>query len=325
MSLLRGCCAVVLGFGLIAASASACAADFPEISSTGSIDALAFSADGKWLAVGTSKGFVAVWDLNTKKPAHAWEPKQTDNNWVRQIAFAPAKGQIAVAQAAALHLHPLPKSPKSLSVAGAHDLHCTSAAYSPSGKLLVTGGYDGVVRAWGPTGKIQHECVPGKFYRADGGAIHRVVAIDDRLVAACHFDHVVRLWDVPARKLVKELKHPNPVSDGVVTRDRKRLVTTSNDRQTRVWDLERLEQIHTVQAPATRIARAALGDQTVVLDARAWSLIDPVAAKVLHTKKHADPKTVWNSVAVSPDGTTVALGDSSGRVTFESVVTTSVP
>lgn len=53
----------------------------------GSILAVAFSLNGKWLATGDADGEVRLWEIVEGKHLLTW--KQNHNSWVRAVAFSP--------------------------------------------------------------------------------------------------------------------------------------------------------------------------------------------------------------------------------------------
>ncbi len=110
-----------------------------------------------------------------------------------------------------------------------------SVAYSPDGKWLASGGYDGVVRVWdADTGKLLREC------RGHTSHVWPVAfSPDGKLLASAGRDGTIRLWDPQTGQAVKVLQaDPNGVYKVVFTSDGKTLLSSGPDGLVRVWDVE---------------------------------------------------------------------------------------
>jgi WD40 repeat protein len=106
-------------------------------------------------------------------------------------------------------------------------------AFSPDGKLLVTGEAQGGLKVRDPaTGKV-------RFTLGEtGGAVYRVLfAPGGDVLASAGVDGVVRLWDVSAGKEKTALKgHTGAVTQLAFSRDGKTLASGGLDSTVRLWD-----------------------------------------------------------------------------------------
>jgi WD40 repeat protein len=118
----------------------------------GGINTMRFSPDGKTLATGSGDSSVALWDV--EKPGKEWKPRATvatGNFTVGMIAFSPDGRTVAACTferkgRANLFLIDVTagKLLASHRLAGA----VMALAYSPDGKVLVTGNSLGHIQAW---------------------------------------------------------------------------------------------------------------------------------------------------------------------------------
>jgi RNA polymerase sigma factor (sigma-70 family) len=186
-----------------------------------------------------------------------------------------------------------------------------SIAFSPDGKLLVSAGWDPVLRFWDPKS--------GREVRQIDGPTDRVEAIafapgGKQLALAT--DKYVSLLDVASGKEVRRLEgHDGRVEAVAFAPDGKSLA--SADKETvRLWEADSGKMLRTLEArggglyavafePAGRTVVAAGEDRT----ARVWDTKD---GKLLyHLRGHERPIT---GVAFSPDGKAlVTVGDDAVR------------
>jgi WD40 repeat protein/serine/threonine protein kinase len=138
---------------------------------------VACSPDGRLLASAGGSGEVRVWDSVTGQVRHFL---RVAGNTARAVAFAQDGRLLAVAGKGVVQLWSLPEGRiwKELAV---HPAGVDALRYSPSGRLLVAGGRNGVVTLWDTTqGYRQRSLVP-----RDEGRIQAVAfSPDERLIAS---------------------------------------------------------------------------------------------------------------------------------------------
>jgi dipeptidyl aminopeptidase/acylaminoacyl peptidase len=108
-------------------------------------------------------------------------------------------------------------------------------AFSPDGKLLASasGMADKSVRLWNPADGKEI-----KNLGTHGGSVYAVAfSPDGKLLASAGSDNTIKIWDVPGQKEVTQLKGHEMGVTGVVFTDNNKLVSVSQDRTVRIWDL----------------------------------------------------------------------------------------
>jgi WD40 repeat protein len=190
-------------------------------------------------------------------------------------------------------------------------------ALSPDGKLVATGGIDGIIRIWEvETGKLVRALVghdsyvyglafsPGGRYLASGGA----------------FDYTARIWEVATGQPLRVLKgHPNWVSQVAWSGDGKKLIAeggTSGDLS--VWNVE----------TGLKTAKGSLGQVILSLTAdptgdRFAAVTTESAVVVVNSKTGKGERNLGAAVdkcmrlAWSPDGKVIAAGSAKGTLLFD--------
>lgn len=112
----------------------------------------------------------------------------------------------------------------------------TTATFTPDGKSLITAGTGGVIQIRDAvTGRLRDQ-----FGRHTSTVRKVAVSPDGRTMATITTDDsVVRLWDLPGRKLIAMLTgHVAPLNEVVFAPDGRTLVTGGTDTDIGVWQLD---------------------------------------------------------------------------------------
>jgi serine/threonine protein kinase/uncharacterized protein with WD repeat len=245
----------------------------------GPIWSVAFSPDGKTLAMALDTGAVKLWDPETGKikltlPAHKkfpiwsvafspdgrlmatgsdegtvklwdtkkWTEKQVfkTTSSVRPLAFG-GKGLKLVTgtRDGKLKICNLAKHEVQAVPAG-HLGVVMAVAFSADGKTVASASGDETVVLWNAETGQQLFTLQGH-----GGGVWAVAfSPDSKLVAAGGWDHHVRLWDVASGDLLATLEgHTQDVWSVAFSRDGKTLASGSGDRIVKLWDVASRKEV----------------------------------------------------------------------------------
>ena len=283
---------------------------------TGSVNAVAFSPDGKRAASGDSSN-VRLWEVATGKEL---AKDDTHRDRVMAVAFSPdgkylASGsedrKVILYDAATLRV---------VHTFRVHRADVRSVAFPRDGTRLVSADLSGGVYVWSiPDGKQL-----GRLPVANFGNVLSAVPINDKHVVLCPANDnsaLIRSMDAKVVAVEKLAQHTAKVVSAAVSRDGKYLVTASQDHTLIRWDLATRKMTHQLRghtAPVSSVAISPDGKLAVSggvdLELKLWDLASGKAIRGLtgHTS------TIW-SVAVSPDGAYALSGSADGTMRLWSV------
>ncbi|HYB86639.1 MAG TPA: hypothetical protein VEC76_07305 [Streptosporangiaceae bacterium] len=193
-------------------------------------------------------------------------------------------------------------------------------AFSPNGKILVSGAYDGTARLWN---MATHD----QIARLDvhGGHVYAVAfSPDGKIIATGSDDGKIRLWDVATHRLVATMNgHADEINAVAFSPDGKTLAGGARG-EVQLWDVAThrpLGDLMTGNAGLVYSVAFSKGGQTLAVGgangmAQLWDMaIRQPIGYISGTRQRV------YSVAFSPDGRTVATGSTDGMVRVWNVAT----
>jgi WD40 repeat protein len=245
---------------------------------------LAFSADGKWLALAGENRSLRLLDAATGKLLATPKGDSLAYFCVRFShsgkVLAAGGGTFNKGNAGGpnqVNLFDV-ASHKQIGKLTGHTLAVINVAFSPRDELIATSSADNTIRVWDGT-TFQHKL---QLRGHSAGVKGLVFSPDGSLLASGSWDRTVRLWDPTSGKQLAQLDgHPGVVRQIDFSPDGKYLVSGGGRRSVKVWDVKQRKLLATLQEDP-----------------------EPVMAVPLLT------------MAVAPDGKVVATGDENGQVLF---------
>ena len=286
-----------------------------HVGSGTSVNTVAFSLDGKYLATAGNGNTARIWDASTGREVQAFRHSEA----VSSVAFTPDATSLVVLTLGGIGVWDIASGRqvrKPLGIVRVDAMHsgytdpAKSLAISPDGRRLATAHFDGRVRLQDIDG--EHEIVVGTH-----DVVAHAVAFspDNAFLVTGSGDNTARVWSLANGAEVMRLPHTSCVLSVAFDAHGGRIATGGCEGVARVWDrnsgreLTRFDLRTMVQSVAfspdgSRLATA--GDDNL---ARLWDLTSGVeTARMVHD----DPV---QSVAFSPDGRRLATGTKEGTVT----------
>jgi WD40 repeat protein len=275
-------------------------------------DALAWSPDGRYLAVGGK--MISIWDIQSRKRLRTFEGKESLFDRPSPVAWSPDGQRLACDPNHTVEIWD-PIKGKKVNVLGKLPRAIFDIVWSPDGKYVAAGGdADNAVRVWHVQNGGDPLLLRGQVEMVWSLGWHphgRYLAVGDT------YRGRLEIWDVVDQELVRSfLAHRLVISSTEWSPDGDRLATGSHYGTVKLWD------------PETWTATTTITAHRGFVESVSWS----PDGKWLASSGADNMVKVWNSttgilenrlgghracvydVAWSTDGHVLASGDQHGRV-----------
>jgi Tol biopolymer transport system component len=264
----------------------------------GPVLSVAYSPEGKTLALGTGDYTVRLWDVGPGKEIRSL---QGHRGPVYSVAYSPDGKSLASGSTdKTVRLWDVVTGKEIRSFNG-HQDRLWSVAYAPDGKTLASASGDKTVRLWDVANGKEIRLLKGH----QSGVISVAYSPDGKTLASGSWDDTVRLWDVVTGKEICTFKgHQYGVCFVAYAPDGKTLASGSGDRTVRLWDVVNGKEIRAIKGHRSWVLSVAYSpDGKTLASGNADNTIQLMETATGKERFHLSGHNGWiNALSFSPDG-----------------------
>lgn len=197
-----------------------------------------------------------------------------------------------------------------------HQGAINSLSLTSDGRLIASGSDDSTVKLWRADGTLL------KTFVGHTAAVNEVeFSPDDQTIASTGYDRTIRIWDLEGntRKIidvgsVTKAPEGTMISSVTFSPDGQKIAAASTDKTVTIWNVSDGALLHTLNGHGDKVLEARFIPHHDLL-----ASVDPAGLIIIRNldgveqRRIATESTVF-SIAVTPDGNTIATGGSLGWI-----------
>jgi WD40 repeat protein len=274
----------------------------------GYVFTVAFHPQGEWLAsAGNQK--IILWSLSSNKPINKYKWIAPDK--VNALAVSPDGKYLASGgDDKNITLREIETNSVSCILKGHRErISDGGLAFHPAGKLLASASSDRTARLW-----LVSTCEEYKTLLGHANSVEKLIfSPDGKTLATSSSDQTIRLWNVESGTLLRVLQgHQGEVYGLNFVENEHYLVSGSKDRTLRIWDIESGVTLRVLQGHSAAV-NGVTSYADKILSASSNSTIMLWQTTLPH-QQLIDLPSEPISVAIAPDGKSVAVGFMKGAL-----------
>ncbi|MBW4595644.1 MAG: pentapeptide repeat-containing protein [Brasilonema angustatum HA4187-MV1] len=282
------------------------------------VSAVAFSPNGKVLAMSDANGKICLWQDFTD--SEELLTCQGHISWVRAIAFSPDGDTISSSGADQSVKLWDTSSGECLKTFTRHPKRVQTVAFSSKGNILACGSDDQTVSLWDLRSSQCHKILQGHT----GRVLSVVFSPQGKILATASSDKTLKLWNFTTSECKITLQgHTGSISSVTFSLDGKTLASASDDQTVKLWDAITGEYLRTLQGHSNRVRSVTFAPKGKMLasgsDDQTVKLWDHTTGECLMTLQ-GHTGLIW-SLAFSPEGNILASGSDDQTVKLWDVST----